>query len=52
VYNYMLNVVMSQNVHKNNTFHVNAQMYIHRVANSLKITDVTLVLISMFSEQF
>jgi len=29
VYNYMLHVVMSQNVHKSSTSHVNAQMYIY-----------------------
>ena len=47
-----LHVVMSQTVHKSSTSHVNAQMYIYRVAGCLKLTDVTFVLKSMFSEQF
>ena len=48
----VLQVVMSQNVNKSSTSHVNAQMYIYRVASCLKLTGVTSVLISMFSEQF
>ena len=48
----MLHVVMSQNVHKSSTSHVNALMCIYRVANCLKLTDVTFILISMFSKQF
>ena len=57
VYNYMLRVVMSQNMHKSNTSHAKVQMYIYRVGSCLKLTDVTLYLyiyiyIYMFSKQF
>ena len=48
----MFHVVMSQNVHKNNTSLVNGQMYLYRVASCLKFTDVAFVNISMFSEEF
>jgi len=50
VCNYMLHV-MSQNVSKSSTSRANAQLYIYRAAGCLKLTDVTFVLISMFSEQ-
>ena len=48
----LLPVVVSQNVHKSSTSHVNVQMYLHRVPSCLKLTDMTFVLISMFSKQF
>jgi hypothetical protein len=43
---------MSENMHKSTTSNVSAQMYMYRVASCLKLTDVTFVLIFMFSEQF
>ena len=52
VYNYMLHVVLSQNMHKSSTSHANAQLYIYRLASSLKLTDVTSVLASVFPEHF
>ena len=48
----MLHVVMPHNVHKSGTSHVNAQMYIDRVAGCFKLADVTFVFISMSSKQF
>ena len=48
----MLHAVTSQKLHNSSTSHVNAQMYLYRVAGCLKLTDVTFALISMFSKQF
>ena len=42
---------MSQNMYKNGTSHVNAQLYIYRAVSSFKFTDVTFVLISIFYKQ-